>query len=147
MKYLLDTNVMIDLLTDEMEVSHDVKAIIGDYYNLLQMCAASIRELVAKWYKSPLFQKRWKTPEIMINFLIEEFGIAVSYPKKEHYKTFVNMEWNWAEKHTDTTDILIVAHAITEKTPLISSDGKLDFYKKQGLNLIFNKRRQINDKR
>ena len=66
---------------------------------------------------------------------------------EEHYKTFVNMEWNWAEKHTDTTDILIVAHAITEKTPLISSDGKLDYYKKQGLNLIFNKRRQINDKR
>lgn len=147
MRYLLDTNVMIDLLNDDMEVDSDVIAIIDDYYNLLQMCAASIRELVAKWYKFSLFQKRWKKPERMIEFLVKEYRIEISYPKEEHYKTFVNMEWNWAEKHTDTSDILIVAHAITEKIPLISSDGKLHFYKSQGLDLIFNKRKQIGNKR
>ena len=40
----------------------------------------------------------------------------------------------------DTTDHLIIAHAITEHLPLISSDGKFDFYCNQGLDFIFNKK-------
>ena len=36
--------------------------------------------------------------------------------------------------------MFIIAHAITEHLPLISSDGKFDFYCKQGLNFIFNKK-------
>jgi len=56
------------------------------------------------------------------------------------YQTFVNLRWNLAAKHTDTSDHLIIAHAITEHLPLISSDGKFDFYCKQGLNFIFNKK-------
>ena len=43
-------------------------------------------------------------------------------------------------QHTDTTDHLIIAHAITEHLPLISSDGKFDFYCNQGLDFIFNKK-------
>ena len=35
---------------------------------------------------------------------------------------------------------LIIAHAITEHLPLISSDGKFDFYCNQGLDFIFNKK-------
>jgi len=34
---------------------------------------------------------------------------------------------------------LIIAQAITMGLPLISSDQKFPFYKKQGLDLIFNK--------
>jgi PIN domain nuclease of toxin-antitoxin system len=56
-------------------------------------------------------------------------------------QTFVNLRWNLAAKHTDTSDHLIIAHAITEHLPLISSDGKFDFYCKQGLNFIFNKKK------
>ena len=52
----------------------------------------------------------------------------------------VNLRWNLAAKHTDTSDHLIIAYAITEHLPLISSDGKFDFYCKQGLNFIFNKK-------
>lgn len=40
----------------------------------------------------------------------------------------------------DTSDHLIIAHAITEHLPLISSDGKFDFYCNQGLDFIFNKK-------
>ena len=35
---------------------------------------------------------------------------------------------------------MIIAHAITESIPLISDDGKFEFYKKQGLDLILNKK-------
>lgn len=37
-------------------------------------------------------------------------------------------------------DHIIIAHAITEHIPLISDDSKFEFYKKQGLDLILNKK-------
>ena len=38
------------------------------------------------------------------------------------------------------SDHVIIAHAITEHLPLISSDTRFDFYRKQGLDMIFNKK-------
>ena len=35
-----------------------------------------------------------------------------------------------------TSDHIIISHAITERLPLISSDLKFPFYRKQGLDLI-----------
>ena len=40
----------------------------------------------------------------------------------------------------DTTDILIIAHAITERLTLISSDRKFKFYENQGLSFVYNKK-------
>jgi PIN domain nuclease of toxin-antitoxin system len=42
--------------------------------------------------------------------------------------------------HKDPSDHLIIAHSITEKLPLISSDQRFPYYTEQGLDLIFNKR-------
>ena len=39
-----------------------------------------------------------------------------------------------------TKDHMIIAHAITNRMPLISSDQKFKFYEKQGLELVFNER-------
>lgn len=36
--------------------------------------------------------------------------------------------------------ILIISHAITNRIPLISADSKFPFYRKQGLELIENKK-------
>ena len=41
-------------------------------------------------------------------------------------------------KHTDPFDRMIIAQAIAEKIPLISSDQKFSKYKKIGLDLIKN---------
>ena len=43
--------------------------------------------------------------------------------------------------HKDPSDHVIIAHAITEHLPLISDDRKFEFYKKQGLDLILNKKK------
>ena len=37
-------------------------------------------------------------------------------------------------------DTNIIAHAITERLPLISSDTRFEFYRNQGLDLIFNEK-------
>jgi PIN domain nuclease of toxin-antitoxin system len=42
--------------------------------------------------------------------------------------------------HRDPVDRLIIAQAIAEKTPVISSDRMFEHYRKQGLDFIHNKR-------
>ena len=140
MRYLLDTCIMLYMVRDTGEMSNDVEAIVNDHGNQLYMCAASIREIVAAWYKYEDMQKNWESPEKVIEEICDQWGVQVLYPQREHYKTFVNLRWNQAAKHTDTTDHLIIAHAITEKITLISSDTKFDFYCKQGLDYFYNKK-------
>ena len=140
MRYLLDTCIVLFLINDTGEVSNDVEAIVSDYGNQLYICAASVRELVAAWHKYDKMQKKWKTPSEMLSYVQDQFGIEILYPQREHYQTFVNLRWKLAAKHTDTSDHLIIAHAITEHLPLISSDGKFDFYCNQGLDFLFNKK-------
>lgn len=57
----------------------------------------------------------------------------------EVMRTMAKLEINTAEEHNDPSDYIIIAQAITMRLPLISSDRKFLFYKKQGLNLIYNK--------
>ena len=140
MRYLLDTNIMLFLLNDSGDLSSDVEAIIADYGNSLHMSAASVRELVAAWHKYPRMQRKWKTASEMLSFLDEQYNIEVAYPQREHYAKFVQMDWNEVEDHRDTTDILIIAHAITEGMTLISADRKFPFYRRQGLKLLYNER-------
>lgn len=138
--FLLDTNILLYLLNKTGDISKDVEAIISDYGNTLFMCAASVRELVGAWHKYSNMQREWKSPRIALDYLKENYGIAILYPHREHYEVFLNLEWNVAENHRDTTDLLIISHAITEKIPLISSDRKFHFYREQGLDFIYNKR-------
>ncbi len=140
MRYLLDTCIMLYMLNDSGEMSTDVEAVVNDYGNSLYMCAASIRELVAAWYKYDAMQKDWKTPDDMLQELYDQWGVQVLYPQREHYQTFIELRWNLAENHRDTTDHLIIAHAITERMTLISSDTKFDFYCNQGLDYFYNKK-------
>ena len=104
------------------------------------MCSASIREIVAAWFKYEDMQKNWKSPEDVVLELTDQIGVQALYPQREHYHTFMNLRRNIADKHTDTTDHLIIAHAITEKMTLISSDTKFHFYSKQGLDYFYNKK-------
>jgi PIN domain nuclease of toxin-antitoxin system len=47
---------------------------------------------------------------------------------------------NRVENHNDPNDRLIIAQAITEKLPLISSDRKFEHYRKQNLQFIYNRK-------
>ena len=60
--------------------------------------------------------------------------------KKEHMRTYAKLVTDDAHGHKDPSDHVIIAHAITEKLPLISSDHRFDFYRKQGLDFIFNEK-------
>ena len=69
-----------------------------------------------------------------------EYYVQILPVKKEHMETYACMEINEAQGHKDPSDHVIIAHAITERMPLISSDTRFWFYRDQGLDLIFNEK-------
>jgi PIN domain nuclease of toxin-antitoxin system len=76
----------------------------------------------------------------MIDSIRNEFFIEILPLREEHMRTYSELELNIAQDHRDPSDHVIIAHAITEKIPLISDDGKFEFYRKQGLDFIWNKK-------
>ena len=69
----------------------------------------------------------WKTAKEMVDAIREVFFIEILPVGAEHQ-----------EKHYDPSDHVIISHSITNGIPLISSDRKFQFYRKQGLELIYN---------
>lgn len=139
MRYLIDTNIALFLLFENGSVDRDTMTIIEDFGNRVYISAESLKEMASVYRKKPYLQKKWKTCKAMVEFLCEEYNLHISYPNQEHYRTFLRLEWNEAEQHHDPSDLIIIAHAITERMTLISSDRKFHFYRAQGLSLIYNK--------
>lgn len=140
MRYLIDTNIFVYAASDRDSLSADVKAILEDSDTVLTISAESVRELIVGYRNKGLLTKRWKTVESLVSAIEDEFYIQILPLKKEHMETYARMEINEAQGHKDPSDHVIIAHAITEHLPLISSDTRFEFYRKQGLDLVFNKK-------
>ena len=142
MRVLIDTCIFIHLATDRDQLSDDVLSILTDYDNVICVSAETPRELVIQYNNKKAVSKFWKSARQMIEAMQDEFFIEILPLKEEHMKTYADLELNIAEDHKDPSDHIIIAHAITEHLPLISDDGKFEFYRKQGLDLIFNDKRK-----
>ena len=140
MRYLLDTCVFIHYATDRDLLSQDVCALLMDYDNMLYISAETVRELVIQFNKGKLVSKCWKTADAMINSIKEDYFIGILPLREEHMRTYANLRINEAQDHNDPSDHVIISHAITNRIPLISDDGKFEFYRNQGLELIVNKK-------
>ena len=75
----------------------------------------------------------------MVNSIENDYYIQILPLEKEVMKTYSRLRINSAMGHKDPSDHIIISHAITNRLPLISSDHKFPFYRKQGLDLIENK--------
>ena len=82
--------------------------------------------------------RKWKKAQDIFHTIEQELGVSISYIKKEHLLTMARLEL--APKHNDPSDHLIIAQAITEKLPFISSDRKFEAYRNQRLNFVYNKK-------
>ena len=143
MRYLIDTNIFVYLALDAERLSRDVIALIQEPDALLCISAESVRELVVGYRTKGLGSKRWKMAEEMVRAVEEEFYIRILPLKKEHMRTLSRLEINETQDHKDPSDHVIIAYAITERLPLISSDTRFEFYRRQGLDLIFNPNRSL----
>ena len=140
MRYLIDTNIIVYMIGDPDLLSDDVKAIIAEPDALLYASTESAKELVVAFRNKGLFSKRWKSPEDMLHSIENDHYIKFLPVKMEHIFTYSRMEINERQCHKDPSDHVIIAHAITERLPLISSDTRFEFYRNQGLDLIFNEK-------
>lgn len=140
MRYLIDTNIIVYMIGDPDSLDDDVKALISEPDAVLYASAESAKELVVAYRNKGLFAKRWKTSEDMLHSIEDEHFIQFLPVKMEHIFTYSRLVINERQCHKDPSDHLIIAHAITEQLPLISSDTRFEFYRSQGLDLVFNKK-------
>ncbi len=138
MRYLIDTHIFIWYAREQYKLSADVRALFEDYENEFCISSETLKELVLLWNKKPHIRRWWKSALELIRSVEDEYGIRVMYLHKEHYETYARLQINEAQEHYDSSDHLIISHAITNRMPLISADEKFPFYKRQGLDLIFN---------
>ena len=135
MRYLLDTNILVFHAQNGKNLEKDVACILDDCENIIYVSSEVVKETMHLIRYDKIDVKQWKTPDDVWKS-VEEWGFVIDYVKKEHIKTLGNLVT--AKDHKDPTDHIIIAQAITNKMPVISSDHKFKHYRVQGLDLVFN---------
>lgn len=133
---MLDTCVIIDLLIDMDNLSKGAQELIEDPDNLLFASAESMRELVVHFNNKKLLNRYWKTSEELLRTVENELNIEFLPVRPDVGYAYSRLRLNFGQDHRDPSDHMIIAHAITERLPLLSSDEKFPFYRAQGLDLI-----------
>ena len=137
MRLYLDTNILVFLITrQEEEISNDVLALIQDYENTLLVCPTVLQELIQLMQIGKLGKHRLSADSLFE--WVENIGLNIIPTEKRHLATMANLPM-YAD-HRDPADRLIIAQAISDRIPLVSSDLKFSRYAKHGLNFIQNKR-------
>ena len=138
-RYFIDTNVFIFLTIERSSgLTHEVIDIISDYSNQICMSSQVVNEVIQLFQQGKIKDSRWKTASDIVDFIKNEAEIEIKYIKEEHLRTLAKLPL--FEDHKDPADRMIIAHAINDKIPLISSDRKFKLYQKSGLEFVFNKR-------
>ena len=133
---MLDTCVVIDLLTDMDGMCRAAQDIIEDKNNQLFASAETMRELVVHFNNKKLLNKHWKSAEDVLKTVENELNIEFLPIRRDVGFAYAALRLNYGQDHRDPSDHMIIAHAITERLPLLSSDTKFPFYRAQGLDLI-----------
>ena len=139
-RYLLDTNIFIYLATDVDSINSDVYMTLIEPDAQLYISSASVMEMVVGYNNKSFDTRRWKNAKEMVESIKTEFYIDILPFKEEHLITFAKLRANIAKGHKDPFDHMIISHAITEKMTLVSSDQRFPFYRRQGLNLLYNEK-------
>jgi PIN domain nuclease of toxin-antitoxin system len=138
-RYLLDTNIVIFMISGELDnISPDVTTILSDYDNELNTNSIVILELLQLYRNKKVSTKKYHTAEDFLKAVEDVFYIKILPFSREHLATLSKLQI--AARHKDPFDHAIIAHAITEKLTLISSDRQFENYTGQHLDFIYNKR-------
>lgn len=138
MRVLLDTCIVVFLALEPDRLNRDVASILEDYDNQFYVSTETIKELIVAYRRKGVGRRLWKCEDDIITYIKDDLCIGILPIHEEHIRTYARLIINESQGHYDPSDHIIIAHAITEHIPLISSDHKFDFYKSQGLELISN---------
>lgn len=141
MRYYLDTNILIYMLRRERdELSVDVWATLSNDVNMLLTSTVCIHELIHlnQIGKVP-FRRNGKVADIK-DFAdwLDDIGVRIIPVTIHHLRQLAQLPLY--PDHRDPNDRLIVAQAISDHIPLVSSDSKMGRYGSSGLEFVCNRR-------
>jgi len=140
MRYYLDTNILIFYLFDrnpDDNLDKSILDIFADYETILYTSSVAVCELFHLYKSGDFKTSKYKTPTEVFDAL-NSIGIEIKPITEKHLRCY--SELKTAKGHRDPNDHIIIAQAMSDKIPIISSDNKFKEYVKQGLNFVFNRR-------
>ncbi len=135
-RLLLDTCAVIDLLVASGDLEKSVKDVFDDPEYTHCASFETMRELVVSFNNKKLLSKYWKTADDVIRTVENDLEIEFLPLRPQVGHTYANLRLNTGQDHRDPSDHIIIAHAITDHMPLLSSDTRFWYYRDQGLELI-----------
>ena len=136
--YYLDTNVLaIVMLNKEDEIRRDVKKILDNAQNAFFITPIVLREFLSLYKAMNVKHKIYRTIDDIYDAIKAIKMIIVPYTEKA---VKVESEMYFKEGHKCPFDYMILSQSIADNIALISTDHDFDFYREQGLKLVFNKR-------
>ena len=137
-RYLIDTNIFIEMNRDPALLSRDIWAVLSDYENQIFISVESLKELVHMYNTKQWMHKIWPSKRQMIASVSELFQIQSLPVTTDVVEKYADMFINTFQHHNDPSDHIIVAQALLMNLTLISDDNKFSYYRNQGLQLIEN---------
>ncbi|GBU22380.1 hypothetical protein R80B4_02288 [Fibrobacteres bacterium R8-0-B4] len=129
-RYMVDSNIVYFRVNDRKQLTPEVQGILEDAGNLIYVPSKCVEELIYLQQSGKIEVKLWKSAEDIIGYITEELSFGIKYIAEEHLRMLARLPL--FPDHKDPTDRIIIAQAITEKIPLVSSDRKFHDYKNSG---------------
>jgi len=118
-------------------MSREVRHLFKDYSNLFYVSSVSVRELIHTYKTGGIRDTYNKSVQELFDAM-EDLGIVIVPMNKHHLLQYATLEI--VAGHKDPNDHIIIAQAISDKIPIISSDRMFKEYTRQGLEFIYNRR-------
>lgn len=142
MRYYLDTNILIFSLfgSGGSNLSSDTLDILTDYSTVKLTSTVCVQELIHLCQIGKITSGRKKLPVSSDSVLkiVRDFDVSIVAVSERHLEKMAALPFH--EDHRDPNDRLIIAQAISDRIPLISSDGKFSEYSGDGLDFVYNER-------
>ncbi len=136
-EYLLDTHILIWLITKDERLAPAIREQIEYYQATHHVSPMSLLEIVQL---SQLGKLREPITTEIIKDVLDTFQIEIDNTTDIELKSLEQMPFVVInnDRHTDMVDRYLIAHAISHKYTMISSDRKFPEYRKYGLTLLEN---------
>ncbi|MCL2511802.1 MAG: PIN domain-containing protein [Bacteroidales bacterium] len=119
------------------ELSLEVQRILDDYSNRFLVSSVAVRELIHVYKAGEIQDIRYKSVNDLFDAM-DRLGIDIVPMNKHHLLQYAAL--NVASGHKDPNDHIIIAQAMSDKIPIISSDRMFKEYVGQGLEFVYNRR-------
>ncbi len=136
-EYLLDTHILIWLITENDKLNEHIRNRIEYFEAVYHVSPMSLLEIVELDQLNKL-GKHVSVEDVM--HVLHTFNIQLDQTTDKEFKTLEKIPFLsfGGNQHTDMVDRYLIAHAISHKYTMISSDRKFPEYRKYGLTLLEN---------